>query len=307
MPTPVTYGTYKLSRLISVEAIVSADYIFGTHVARNPHIHKEAWEFLFCIDNVMHVMDGETSVTLKKGEAYFVRPGTVHDVLVNSDDSRIFVVSFTCSGGNLLEPLEGRIISMRSEEQLICEQMRLELEEAFVKNPGNLHLYTFEPSETSPFGSEQLICCFMEQLIILLLRDLARQGSPVPKTSEIQNLIQDYFITRVNTYIASNFDKPLDVKTIAEQFHYSRTRFSTLYKKLTGKGVSEAVSEIRINCAKELLQRGDTSIGSIAEQCGFSSMQYFSHKFSGTVGMSPTEYAARHKERIHTDKLPEEI
>ena len=104
MPTPVTYGTYKLSRLISVEAIVSADYIFGTHVARNPHIHKEAWEFLFCIDNVMHVMDGETSVTLKKGEAYFVRPGTVHDVLVNSDDSRIFVVSFTCSGGNLLDP-----------------------------------------------------------------------------------------------------------------------------------------------------------------------------------------------------------
>ena len=96
--------------------------------------------------------------------------------------------------------------------------------------------------------------------------------------------------------MASHYDEPLTVGYIASQFHYSRTRLSTLYKELTGIGINEMITDVRIKCAKELLMRGGLSIGDVAERCGFSSLQYFSHKFTEKIGMSPSQYIAKYRQ-----------
>ena len=294
MNEDITYTMHKLSHLISIESLVSADYVRGTHVSRFLHSHENAWELIFCMKNRMQVFVGSTIRELGQGDTFFIRPGTVHDILVEEDDTRAFVISFTCSNPDLLMPLEDHIIRTGEEQQRLFQKMREELETAFIRNPGNLHLYTFEPSASSPLGAEQMICCYLEQLLILMLRDITRKGDAIPKTSEIKNIMQDYLIDRVNGYVASHFSEPLSVGKIAAQFHYSRTRFSTLYKELTGKGVNEMISDVRIECAKEYLLREGSNVGKVAEQTGFSSLQYFSHKFTEKVGMSPTQFIAMH-------------
>lgn len=293
MPADIIYSTHKLSNLISVEDLVSADYVRGTHLDRYTHIHETAWEVIFCMKNRMKAIVDHRMTELKQGDALFIRPGTSHDILVDSESTRTFVVSFTCSNSDLLMPLEDRIIVTSEDQQRLFHKMREELETAFVKNPGNLHLYTFEPSDSSPLGAEQMICCYLEQLIILMLREITRKGDVIAKTSEIRNIMENYLIDRVNSYVAAHFDEPLSVGQIAEQFHYSRTRFSTIYKELTGRGVSEMISDVRIGYAKELLKRGGFTVSEVAEQSGFSSLQYFSHKFSEKTGISPTEYISQ--------------
>ena len=290
MPSEIAYSMHKLSHLVSIEALVTADYVCGTHLTRFSHTHENAWEVVFCMKNRMQALVGDTIRELKQGDTFFIRPGTLHDILVDSDDTRAFVISFTCNNSDLLMPFEDRIILTGEEQQHLFQKMRKELETAFVRNPGNLHLYSFESSSASPLGAEQMICCYLEQILILMLRDVTRKGDSIPKTSEIQNIMQDYLIDRVNGYIKDHYAEPLSVGQIAAQFHYSRTRFSTLYKELTGKGVNEMISDVRIEGAKELLLWGGLNIGEVAERCGFSSLQYFSHKFSEKTGMSPTKY-----------------
>lgn len=289
----ISYSTYRLSNLVSVEDLVSADYFWGTHVAGYPHSHESAWELIFCMKNKMKAFVDGNAKDLKQGDSYFIRPGTIHDILVESDNTRAFVISFTCSNSDLLMPLEDRIIVTGEEQQRLFQKMREELETAFIRSPGNLHLFTFEPSASSPLGAEQMICCYLEQLIILMLRETSKKGNVIPKTSDIQNIMQNYLIDRVNDYIATHYSEPLSVGQIAAQFHYSRTRFSTLYKALTGKGVNETISDVRIQCAKELLLRGGCSISEVAERAGFSSLQYFSHKFAEKVGMNPSEFISK--------------
>lgn len=296
MPVHITYSMHKLSHLVSIEALVSADYVRG-HVDRFLHTHESAWEVIFCMKNRMQAFVGNTVRNLQQGDTFFIRPGVMHDILVDSDDTRAFIISFTCNNSDLLMPFEDRIIQTGQEQQHIFQKMREELETAFIRNPGNLHLYSFEPSSSSPLGAEQMICCYLEQIIILMLRDVTRKGDIIPKTSEIQNIMQVYLIERVDRYIKNHYGEPLSVGRIAAQFHYSRTRFSTLYKELTGRGVNEMISEVRIEHAKELLLWGGLSVGEVAERCGFSSLQYFSHKFSEKTGMSPTKYIEQNPER----------
>lgn len=297
MAVDITYSMHKLSHLISIEALVTADYMRGTHVGRFPHSHENAWELIYCMNNTMKAFDGASALELKQGDAIFIRPGTIHDILIESEETIAFIVSFTCSNSDLLMPFEDRIIYTDEEQQRLFHKMRGELEAAFIRNPGNLHLYSFEPSVASPLGAEQMICCYLEQLLILMLRDITRKGGAIPKTSEIRNIMQDYLIDRVNNYIRAHYDEPLTVGRIAEQFHYSRTRFSTIYKELTGTGVNEMISDVRIECAKELLLRGEFSVAEVAEHAGFSSPQYFSHKFTEKVGMSPTQFAAKNVQK----------
>lgn len=291
MATHIIYGKYKLSKVVSVLEIVSADYIEGEHTARFSHSHKDAWELVYCMENELEVYVNTEWIRLRKGECFFIRPGSVHDIKVTSPLSRSFIVSFTCSNSEFLVPLEYHVVRANEDESRIFHNMKGELEATFSKSTGNLHLYTFEPSDYSPLGAEQMICCYLEQLIILLLRDVTMRGETVAKNGQIRNMVQDYLVDHINTYITTHYTEHLSVSQIASQFHYSRTRLSTLYKEITGQSIGDVITDVRITSAKELLRRGDASITSVSEQSGFSSPQYFSHKFTAVVGCSPSEYA----------------
>ncbi|MCQ2420573.1 MAG: AraC family transcriptional regulator [Clostridia bacterium] len=294
MAIHIVYGKYKLSKVVSVEEIVSADYIAGEHIARFMHSHEDAWELAYCMENEIEIYMNSEWIRLKKGECLFIRPGSVHNIRVTDADARSFVVSFTSTNSELLLPLEYHVVTVNPKESKIFENMKAELETTFSRNTGNMHLYTFEPSEYSPLGAEQMIGCYLEQLIILLLRDVTKHGETVAKNGQIRNMAQDYLVDHINTYIAAHYHEHLSVEQIASRFHYSRTHLSTLYKEITGQRIVDVITDVRITCAKELLRRGEESIASIAERSGFSSPQYFTHKFTAIEGCSPSEYAKNH-------------
>lgn len=299
MAIHIVYGKYKLSKVVSVEEIESADYIVGEHAARFMHSHEDAWELACCMEKEMEVYVNSEWVTLKRGECLFIRPGSVHDIRVMDDDARSLVVSFVPANSELLMPLEYHAVTANEEENAIVEKMRSELEATFSRSTGNLHLYTFGPSEYSPLGAEQMICCYLEQLIILLLRDVTKRGETVAKNGQIRNMVQDYLVDHINSYIKNHYREHLSVEQIAAQFHYSRTRLSTLYKEITGQSIGDVITDVRITCAKALLRRGEESIASIAEHSGFSSPQYFTHKFTAVEGCPPSEYA---KKYLHNEE-----
>ena len=45
----LAYTKYPLSRIVSVQEIVSADYVRGNKLSVWHHVHQEAWELCFCM------------------------------------------------------------------------------------------------------------------------------------------------------------------------------------------------------------------------------------------------------------------
>lgn len=92
------------------------------------------------------------------------------------------------------------------------------------------------------------------------------------------------------TYIQNHFHEKLTLRHVAQIAYLNPCYFSLQFKKETGMNFVDFLKEIRINKAKELLQRIDLKVSEIAKTVGFQNKQYFSDAFKRYTGQTPLEY-----------------
>jgi AraC-like DNA-binding protein len=289
----IEYKKHRLSRVIAVQEIESADYVRGIRPATCSHAHGEAWEICVCLDGETIVDFEHEAVTLPAGQLLLIQPGKRHGVSVYREDSAAFVVSFTCTNGANLFPLVGSPLEVGENQTDLFRWMIRELNSAFRRTDQALHLFQFDLAEDSPFGAEHAICCYLELVLLSLLRNVTMEAGEVVPSSGFAKAINAYLADQVSQYIEDHIGERLTVESVAKQFHYSRARLGAIYKAVTGVGINEAINEKKIARAKVLLMEGELSVTGIAEELGFSSSTYFTHKFTKSVGVSPTQYVAR--------------
>lgn len=91
-------------------------------------------------------------------------------------------------------------------------------------------------------------------------------------------------------YIYNNFNKDIDIKTLADIEHISVSRYRNLFKTQLGVTLTNFITSLRIDTACFYLKRSSMSISEIAESVGYSNQFYFTRIFKSKKGMSPTEY-----------------
>lgn len=97
----------------------------------------------------------------------------------------------------------------------------------------------------------------------------------------------------VKRYIQENYCDPnLSLNTIAVFVNISGSYLSSLFKKNTGKNITDQITETRIRIAQELLQNTILSIKEISERVGYSNQYYFSASFKKITGLSPSAFRA---------------
>ncbi len=90
--------------------------------------------------------------------------------------------------------------------------------------------------------------------------------------------------------IDSDLSAPLTLSTLAASQGLSEGYLATVFKKETGKTVSEYVREKRMKHAAHLLTTTRLQIQTIALHCGIMDVQYFSKLFKKHTGKTPKEY-----------------
>ena len=90
--------------------------------------------------------------------------------------------------------------------------------------------------------------------------------------------------------IDSDISAEISLRTLAEKQMISTGYLATVFKKETGKTISEYIRDKRMGYAKHLLTTTNLQIQTIATHCGIMDVQYFSKIFKNVVGETPTEY-----------------
>lgn len=90
--------------------------------------------------------------------------------------------------------------------------------------------------------------------------------------------------------IDSDLSAPLTLSALATAQGLSEGYLATVFKKETGKTVSEYVREKRMKHAAHLLTTTRLQIQTIALHCGVMDVQYFSKLFKKHTGKTPKEY-----------------
>ena len=97
-------------------------------------------------------------------------------------------------------------------------------------------------------------------------------------------------IAKAQEYIASNYNRKITLKDMADELYISPNYLCELFKRHTNKNLTDYISAYRIDRAKELLLDIRYRVNDVAYMVGFSDSQYFSNLFKKRVGMTPTEY-----------------
>lgn len=141
-------------------------------------------------------------------------------------------------------------------------------------------------------GSEIIIRHAMIDLLIIITRlyeyGIKKAAPIVSKNAEIDELMK---------YMRSNFSYKLTLEFLAAHVHLSREYLSRYFKQCTGKTISEFLLEIRMSRAKEMLRTSSHSVTDIGIYCGYPSVANFQKAFKNFVGMPPSEYRKKHKNK----------
>ncbi len=90
--------------------------------------------------------------------------------------------------------------------------------------------------------------------------------------------------------IDSDISAELSLNHLAQKQGISSGYLATLFKKETGKTVSEYIKDKRIEHAMYLLGTTHLQIQTVALHCGIMDVQYFSKIFKKKIGKNPKEY-----------------
>lgn len=94
----------------------------------------------------------------------------------------------------------------------------------------------------------------------------------------------------VSNYVKENYNKDIDVTTIANEIGISYTKLRKILLKANGVNVVEYVNKLRIKEAKELLTTTDQTNIEIACKIGYNNEQSFNRYFKKFEQVTPGEY-----------------
>ena len=246
------------------------------------HWHDE-FEIIYVRSGFLTVSISGESYIGKTGEAFVVSPGNLH--LMGSQSGTVDYYTF-------LFPL--KYISFRTDDML--DEKLLE-----PLNSGHLMIcprvndtakelceQLIEIYEAKNDESESKITTQVRTKIILLqfILEMWEKGFVIENDKSGRNTIEKEMIS----YIQQNFMEKISLKEFSEQFHLSEKYISRYFKEHFHITLSQYITHLRLEHAKQLLQDTDIPVTEIAMQSGYQNVSYFIRSFKKTYGVSPLKY-----------------
>jgi YesN/AraC family two-component response regulator len=108
----------------------------------------------------------------------------------------------------------------------------------------------------------------------------------------IRKVTKNQYIDFLNTlgYIEKNLTDDIDLGNLASSACLSKYHFCRLFKKRLGISPMKFVTFMKIEKAKEIIQKDDIKISAVAIHVGFNDLSSFITQFKKFTGMTPYTY-----------------
>jgi transcriptional regulator GlxA family with amidase domain len=132
-----------------------------------------------------------------------------------------------------------------------------------------------------------------------LLIDPPRTWQASFSTPLLNKQHHDDKIQLAQEYLQEQFDARFSINELAQRLGMSSRNFNRRFKQATGETPLNYLHQIRINCAKQLLETDFKSVSEICYQVGYEDVPFFRSVFKRYTGLSPKDYRQRYATR-HT-------
>lgn len=124
-------------------------------------------------------------------------------------------------------------------------------------------------------------------------------GGIIRRLEQKKDNRQKDMMEKVLAYLRENYLRPdISAEMLADMVGLTRGYFGKIFSDFAGRSVNEYIIELRMNRAKELLEKNSLSVNDIAAQVGFSNQSYFTATFRKWNGITPNQYRCEFKKTL---------
>lgn len=289
------YRSTRLRSDLSIHEIFTIHYFEYTKDFSFPGESHNFWEMCYVDNGVVEISADDIQHTLFKGDAIFHEPGEFHRLRANRRTAPNIVVLSFSSTSPAMSWFNSRVVRIHERERSLMGRIIYETKRGFSSPLDDPMSDGLVRSENQPFGCEQIIRIYLEELLINLVRaDMAvsrldkREGIISMETSETA-------FGKVVNYMMDNLTRNIVLEDICRATGYSRSHLHNVFKERSGRSVTEYHKRLRLEKAKQMIRDGRRNFSEVAAAMNYSSLQYFSRVFKKYIGMTPSEYSASAK------------
>ena len=223
-------------------------------------------ELLYVEHGSLHSVADGRELHLQQGDLIIYGPNQWHMQYADTDISpRCLRIFFDMQGD--LKALQNRKFTAEGvTEQII----RLLLQE----------------QERTESYTDEMILALLNQLILLLMRQVA--GKPLP-VSRMQG--EHRIIHRSLLFVSNHVWEDLSVPFVAHHVDMSPSYLTALFHKHLGISPGEYIRRVKLQESKHLIRENKLNFTEIAAELQYSTVHQFSRQFKEKFGMTPSEYA----------------
>lgn len=278
------YRKATLQTLIHIDGVYSVHYFeYAKDFSYSGEMHN-FWEIVYADKQNMYITAGAEEIQLPIGHLYIHKPNEFHKIRCDGvRAANSVIVSFDCDCPELIN-ISGMVIAASSEEKALLGAIIHEASAVFSTPLGQSYIREMIKSGNGPFGGEQLIRIYLEQLLIFLIRG-NRRVPPARKP------VNNSLLIAICDYMEKHVEQDLHFSEIQRHFNVSASVIKKNFREHMGCGVMEYFNRLKVDAAKEMIREGNFTFTEISERLSFNTPQYFTTVFRRVSGMTPSEYA----------------
>lgn len=120
------------------------------------------------------------------------------------------------------------------------------------------------------------------------IRCFAEKATNIAKQNSKENM--KLVTKKAIEYLQKNYQRQVTLNEVANAVYVSPFYISRMFKKETGKTMTEYLNDLRIDNACILLEDLQYKVYQVGEMVGISDAHYFSRMFKNCLGVTPSEY-----------------
>ncbi|QYR22888.1 response regulator [Paenibacillus sp. sptzw28] len=124
----------------------------------------------------------------------------------------------------------------------------------------------------------------IERFLNEFLQEKIRHAGTIKHVSQRQEIYE------AKKYVSARLHEKISMEDAAQILHMNPSHFSRIFKQETGETFIEYVTRVKMERAKESLDRTDKTVEQISESLGYDNTSYFIKLFKAFSGYSPKDY-----------------
>lgn len=128
----------------------------------------------------------------------------------------------------------------------------------------------------------------------VMVMDMDRKSQAPYLMFRFEKIHGDKDVLHIQNWLEKNFNEDINVGRLADKAGMGRRTFERRFKNTTGDSPLRYLQRVRIETAKQLLEKGGKTFDEITYRVGYEDSSTFSRIFKKTTGLSPNLYKKKY-------------